>query len=196
MNPDNAAAQRGAVALRQKGILPAIPVYPEPQRDLMPDFTHRGATSPQPSHGRFAQPRRTQAAPAPIPASASEQQSSYGTNRTKQELSGYFQYAAMELESNKSRQAVEKLLVGRGASPEVAKTVVQDAQYTLKKGRRAKYQKRMTRGFLWTIVGIIITCGTFVFADSLGGRFYLFYGAIIFGFIDFVIGLIGWLTTA
>ena len=121
------------------------------------------------------------------------QQTSYETDWQKQELSGLFKYAVMELANNKSRQVVEKILVGQGASLETAKTVVKDAQYAVKKLRREKYKKRMTRGLLWTVVGVVITCGTYTFADSLGGKYVLFYGAIIFGLIDFVAGFIGWL---
>jgi hypothetical protein len=54
----------------------------------------------------------------------------------------------------------------------------------------------MTRGLLWTVAGVVITCATFYFADSLGGKFVLFYGAIIFGVIDFVVGLVGWIVNA
>ena len=102
----------------------------------------------------------------------------------------------MELANHKSRQQIEKELVSRGTSPKDAKTIVADAQYALKKGRREKYKKRLIRGLIWTILGMAITCGTYAFANELGGRFYLCYGAIIFGFIDFMIGLIGWLTNS
>ena len=99
----------------------------------------------------------------------------------------------MELANKKSYKLVEKALASRGASLEIAKAVVKDADEAVRKARRAGYKKRMTRGFLWTVVGIILTCGTYAFADSLGGKYVLFYGAIVFGFIDLVIGVIGWL---
>jgi len=194
INSDNSTAQRGADMLRQKGIFPAVPVYPEPQR-LAPvqDFTPKQVQSPKSSHVNFPSSMRNQTASAPVAVVASPPKPSYETDWKKQELSGLFQYAVMELANKKSRQVVEKLLVGRGASPETAKTVVMDAQYAVRKALREKYKKRMTRGFLWTVAGVVITCGTYVFADSLGGRYYLFYGAIIFGLIDLVAGFIGWL---
>ena len=194
INSDNVAAQRGAAMLRQKGIFPAVPIYPEPQKIAsVQDFTSKHIPSPKSSQVNFVMPTQTPTAYAPITTSTSQQRPSYETDWKKQELSGLFQYAAMELASNKSHKAVEKLLVSRGASLEVAKTIVKDAKYAVKKLRREKYKKRMTRGLLWTIAGVVITCGTYAFADSFGGKFYLFYGAIIFGFVDFVIGLIGWL---
>ena len=187
INSDNAAAKRGAAMLRQKGVFPAVPVYPEVSAQT---FT------PKSSQMKYAAPAQISAASAPIKTSESQPQSVYEMDWKKQELSGYFQYAAMELSSNKSHQAVEKLLVGRGVSLETAKLVVKDAQYAVKKGRRDQYKKRLTRGLLWTIAGVVITCGTYAFASELGGQFYLCYGAIIFGFIDLMIGLIGWLANA
>ena len=199
INPNNSAAQRGAAMLRKNGVFPAVPVYPEPQEvaPVQGDTSKQASSPPAPPLNlNIARPGQTQTASAPVAKSKPEQQSRYPTDLNKQELLSYFQYAAMELSSNKSQQAVEKLVVGRGASAEVAKAVVKDAQYAIKKERRAKYQKRMMRGFLWTIAGIVITCGTYAFASSLGGKYVLFYGAIIFGLIDFAIGLIGWLANA
>jgi hypothetical protein len=192
INPDNATAQRGAIMLKQKGVFPAVPIYPEPQRMA----AVQNFISPKSSQVNSITPVWAQSASALITKSASQQQPGYETSWRKQELSGLYQYAALELANNKSRGVVEKLLVGRGASLETARTVVKDAQYAVRKLRREKYKKRMTRGLLWTVVGVVITCGTYAFADSLGGKYVLFYGAIIFGFIDFVIGLIGWLVNA
>jgi hypothetical protein len=196
INPNNAIAQRGAVMLRQKGIVPAIPVYPTSQKAApLQDFTSRQVLSPKSSQANFATPARTQTQTnsAPVTKSTPSQQPSYEIDWKKQELSGLYQYAVMELASKKPRQLVEKLLMDRGASLEVAKTIVTDAQYAVKKMRREKYKKQMTRGLSWTIVGAVITCCSYTFADSLGGKFLIFYGAIIFGVIDLVIGLIGWL---
>jgi hypothetical protein len=194
INSNNVAAQRGSAMLRQKGIFPAVPIYPEPQRAAaVQGLTSKQVPSQKASQVKFPSSTRNQTPPVPVITVAPSQQPSYETDWKKQELSGLFQYAAMELASNKSHQTVEKSLVSRGASLEVARTIVKDAQYAVKKERREKYKKRLTRGLLWTIAGIVITCGTYAFADSLGGKYFLFYGAIIFGFIDFVVGLIGWL---
>ena len=195
INSDNAIAQRGAAMLRQKGIFPSVPIYPEPRRAApVQDYTPKQAPSTKLSQVNFVTPTRTQVAPiVPVVPSVPAQRPSYETDWKKQELSGFFQYAVMELASNKPHQVVEKLLVGQGASLETAKMVVKDAKYAVKKGRREKYKKRITRGFLWMVAGIILTCGTYAIADSLGGRYVLFYGAIGWGFIDFIIGFIGWL---
>jgi hypothetical protein len=195
INPNNELARRGAAVLRQKGIFPAMPVYPEPQR-MAPVQASKPKSMPSPvsSPVNFTSPARTQTAPIPVTKPAPQQQSSYETDWKKQDLSGFFQYAVMELANGKSHQVVEKLVAGRGVSPEVARTIVKDAEYAVRKVRREKYKKRMTRGFLWTVAGVVITCGTFMFAGQLGGKFVLLYGAIIYGLIDFVVGLIGWIS--
>lgn len=197
INADNVPAQRGAAILRQKGVFPAIPAYPEPQKTVSTQgLTSKNISSPKSSQVYSVPSTRTQTMNTPVPTttSTSQQKPSYETDWKKQELSGFFQYAVMELSNNKSQREVEKLVVSRGASPEVAKTIVNDAQYVIRKARREKYKKRMLRGLLWTTIGIVITCGTLVFASELGGRYVLFYGPIIFGVIDLVIGIIGWLT--
>jgi hypothetical protein len=194
INPDNAVAQRGAAMLRQKGIFPAVPIYPEPQMAAsVQDYTPRQFPSSKSSQVNFPSSTRTQISPVPIVTSAPAQQSSYETDWKKQELSGLFQYATMELASNKSHQAVEKLLVSRGASLEAAKIIVKDAQYAVKKARRGKYKKQMTSGFALIIVGMVLTCGSYAIADSFNGRYFLFYGVVFVGLINLVVGFLGWL---
>jgi hypothetical protein len=197
INPENKAAKRGAALLRQKGIFPGIPVYPEPIRAAPGQaFTSRPQPSPKSPQMNFASPAGTAKEPVPIVQPRAQTSSTFDMDWNRQDQSGLFEYAAMELANEKSRQQIEKDLVSRGASPKEAKTIVADAQYILKKGHRKKYKKRLTRGLIWTILGVVITCGTYTFASELGGKFYIFYGAIIFGVIDFVIGLIGWLANS
>lgn len=200
INPQNAAAQRGAAVLRQKGIFPAVPAYPDtqikaPVQSFNPEPASRSLSSvpSSASPSSYVESERAQGSSVPVVASSPKQQPGYETDWKKQEMAGYFEYAVMELANKKPYKSVEKSLIGRGASLEVAKAVVKEADDAVCKARREGYKKRMKRGFLWTVVGIILTCGTFMFADSLGGKYVLFYGAIIYGFIDFVIGLIGWL---
>lgn len=193
INPNNDAAKRGAALLRQKGVFPSIPVYPETQRAAP---AQGGAPQQYPSSKssqvNSAAPARTQTVSTPVTTSK-PQQPSYETDWKKQELSGLYKQAFMELANKRSQRVVESSLISQGASPETAKMVVKDAEYAVRKIRREKYKKRMLRGLAWTIVGTIITCVTYTFADSLGGKFVVVYGAIIFGVIDFIAGLFGWI---
>jgi len=54
------------------------------------------------------------------------------------------------------------------------------------------YKRLMVKGFLWFAGGAMVTGITYALAEG-GGWYFIFFGAIIFGFIDFVRGFIGWL---
>jgi len=56
-----------------------------------------------------------------------------------------------------------------------------------------KYKNRMIRGLVWTIVGILLTWLTYDIASEQGGTYLICWGAVIFGFIDLLAGLFGWL---
>lgn len=193
INSENKAAQRGAEILRQKGIFPAMPVYPASQQKAPLQNLNPKPVSPQPASSsfRYEYPERTQA--SPVPVVPPKPQPSYEADWKKQETAGYYESALMGLANKKSTKAMEKSLISRGASPEVAKAVVKQADDVICKARREGYAKRMKRGFILLVVGIVITCGTFWFSESLGGKYVLFYGAIGIGLMDFVIGFFGWL---
>ena len=190
INSDNTTAQRGADMLRQKGVFPAVPVYPTYQKTAsMQDFPAKQPPFSNSFVGNSPTPVRTQSTPVPVVTTTP----SYETDWQRQDLSGLFQYAAMELANKKSSKAVEKALVSRGATLETAKAVVKDADYAVRKARSGKYKKQMTSGLAVLIVGLIFTCGSYAIADSFNGKFVLFYGAIFVGLINLVIGFFGWL---
>lgn len=53
-------------------------------------------------------------------------------------------------------------------------------------------RRRMLSGLLWCVGGLAITSASYWFADA-GGKFSVFYGAVIYGIYDFLVGLVGWL---
>lgn len=65
------------------------------------------------------------------------------------------------------------------ASPEVEET-------------SAKYVKKIIFGALWAGGGTIATVASYSSASG-GGRYFIFWGAIIFGIIDMIVGLNGYL---
>ena len=197
INPANTAAQRGASLLRQKGVFPAIPVFPAPNRTSpWQESPHKPISTSNSSRTGFVDPLQPSKVTTAAKPSNLQMNDLFNQDLKKKQLTDYFQYAAMELSNERSPREVEKILVGKGVAPDDAKMVVADARYAIRKGRREKYKKRLTRGLIWTVLGVVITCGTYIFASELGGKFFLFYGAIIFGFIDFMIGLIGWLSNS
>jgi len=64
-------------------------------------------------------------------------------------------------------------------------------------GRQAladRYARHMIYGALWALGGILVTWWTYSAAASSpgGGRYVVAYGAILYGVVDFVRGLVGW----
>lgn len=55
-----------------------------------------------------------------------------------------------------------------------------------------KYSRKMVSGILWAVGGTIVTAATYS-AASHGGRYFIAWGAILFGIIDFFQGLAGWM---
>ena len=95
-----------------------------------------------------------------------------------------------ESESNADVQQTEN---GQSAEP-VAETVVADngmaenAEADEARGNR----RRMLTGLLWCVGGLAVTSASYWFADA-GGKFSVFYGAVLYGIYDFLVGLVGWL---
>jgi hypothetical protein len=58
--------------------------------------------------------------------------------------------------------------------------------------RSKKYKKHLILGLLWMIGGGTLTLVTYN-AASPGGTYFIFWGAIIWGAIDFIRGAVGWL---
>ena len=185
INPNNRPAQSKATELRQNGIFPSTPTPPystAPASDLLTRTAAPQPAAPSQSIQRELQPSRPNIA-EPLPTNGGSQQ----------DLSALYKLAAMELANKQSPKVVSRKLTDQGVTPAVANRIVDETQKLFNKANADKYKKRMTRGLLWTVVGIILTCGTMAFASNLGGKYVLFYGAIIYGIIDFLVGLVGWL---
>ena len=180
INPNNEPAKSKATELRQKGIFPSSPMPP----------TSHASSSPAQS-----------AVPQPLPASRPLQEEAKAVraetasaHRTQPDVSAFYKFAAVELARKQSPQVIAKKLTEQGITPAEAGRIVEETKKVLQNARGNQYKKRMTRGLLWVVVGIVLTCGTLAFSSNLGGKYVLFYGAIIYGIIDFIAGLIGWLS--
>ena len=82
----------------------------------------------------------------------------------EQQLSANVKYVAMELGNNKTPETIVKELIGKGVSPGNAQLIVSENQKLVRSTRGDKYKKRMTRGLLLTIPGIVVTRATYAFA--------------------------------
>lgn len=183
INPNNGPAKNKAAELRSRGIFPALPTPPYVAAPTV-------VNPPVPVQTAVPQPVQTYSSPMP-PKLAEPPRTSAGN---QQDFSGLFRFAAQELAKNQSPKTIVKKMIEQGVTPATADQIVIETQKALKKALAEKNRKRMTRGLIWTVAGIVLTCGTLAFASNLGGRYILFYGAIIYGIIDFIAGLVGWLS--
>jgi len=132
--------------------------------------------------------------------------SGWSASREQDASDLHAQYVAEQLGEGKDKGGVTKELVKLGWSKETASQFVDDIDEELKRcveeykrtpeGRQAmaaQYKRRMLFGFLWAAGGTAVTVGTYEAAGE-GGVFFIAWGAIIFGIIDFLRGLFGWLS--
>jgi len=200
INPNNPHAKPAAAMLRQKGVFPSAPTPPEVVQAPAPVVSHEVAAPqslPQPTASIVQEQDDAVGWLDALAAQHSAKPTAVASGESKPEndMTTHYQYTALELANNKPPLFIVKELTDRGLQPDVASRIVGETQSVLKKARAEKYRKRMARGALWTIAGVILTCGSYIFASETGGSYLLCYGAIIFGLIDFVVGLIGWVSS-
>ncbi|HSO13153.1 MAG TPA: hypothetical protein VLT51_12310 [Anaerolineales bacterium] len=187
INPNNEPAKNKAAEFRQKGIFPAAPT--PPRFVSQTDSPSAQAVTPK---SMASSPAASMDLKPPQPK-AVEPLHRAVTN-SQQDLSGLFRFAAQELARKQSPKVVAQKLTDQGVTPAAANQIVVETQKVIKKALAEKNKKRMTRGLIWAVIGIVLTCGTMAIASKGGGRYVLFYGAVIYGIIDFIAGLIGWLS--
>jgi len=196
INPNNEPARYRANSLRQKGIFPAAleqstfssPTRIESHPGLFDPFNSGGSKLAE--AGAFSIP--TSARASPISGGPAKTNSQKGI----QDLTGVYRTAAEDLARNKSTSTIMKTMVDQGMTNEAAQKIIAEMQGALKKSRKDKYRRQMVRGLLWTMAGSMVTCGSYWFANDLGGLFLLCWGAILIGVLDFFIGLVRWLASA
>lgn len=64
---------------------------------------------------------------------------------------------------------------------------------TDKKSLASKYFNKMIAGIVWAVGGTIVTAVTYSAAVDNGGTYFIAWGAILYGCIDFVRGFYGWI---
>ena len=122
-----------------------------------------------------------------------------------QTISPHAEEVAQMLAGGRRKNAIVKHLVRkRDMMEESADMLVDQVQDFVNRfkespeGRQLmakKYKRHMVSGILWFVGGIIVTIATLAAAASKqeGGTYLVAWGAIIFGLIDFFVGLSGWL---
>ena len=119
----------------------------------------------------------------------------YAINETEQqELIDYiYGLAAGYMQEGISDKEIVTKLEIEGLDTESAQAVVQNLAAMRKKEIKQRANKNMGFGALWLIGGTIVTAVTYS-AASGGGTYVVTYGAIVVGAIQFLQGLIQYLT--
>jgi len=100
----------------------------------------------------------------------------------EQAVNQIYEFAAnLLLEQNKSSEEVKNILIEKGLELEVATTIVENLENQIKNAKKEDANKDMLYGALWCIGGLIATISDFG---------YVFWGAIVFGGIQFIKGVV------
>lgn len=123
------------------------------------------------------------------------------TEEEKLAIQQAYIYIEEKLWGGESKDKVVKALVEYGYPEDMAADMVDDREEAIKEYKRTPegrslmanaYRRHMISGLLWVTGGVTVTWVTYALAEG-GGWYFVFFGAIIFGFIDFIRGLVGWL---
>lgn len=103
-------------------------------------------------------------------------------------IQAVYEHAANLLMEGKSRHQIEADLMDKGLDQESASVVVTNLKNMKKEAEAGQGSKNMLFGALWCIGGIVVTAATYS-AASGGGTYVVAWGAIVFGAVQFFIGL-------
>lgn len=101
--------------------------------------------------------------------------------------------------SGKSKEEMVKHLVELGWAQDFAEQVVDETMNELTPSPEArrelarKSQRKMKYGCLWFLGGATFTLFTYLLAREQGGVYCIAWGAMLFGLLDFLRGLFGWI---
>jgi hypothetical protein len=117
----------------------------------------------------------------------------------EQYLRDLHMFAAQQMHQGAPEQEVYAKLVQHGLTAQLAQSIVGNvfaAKYAAIAANRSMGKKNMLYGALWCVGGLAVTIATFAFAakNGGGGGYVVFWGAVIFGAIQFFRGLAQWLS--
>lgn len=116
----------------------------------------------------------------------------------EQMVEAIYGFAAQQMRSGVKPAEIERQLAEKGLDADSAKVVVENL---IKAKGRAEYDssiKNMIYGALWCIGGWAVTAATYSAAANAngGGKYVVAWGAILFGGIQFLGGLVTYLRGA
>ena len=179
IHPGHDAAQRGAAALRLKGV--GLPSSAEGAGTAAgPDGARSGAVAePASSLGRASLDHSrtfTQLEP-----------------RKRHALRGFSRLAKKQLEDGKKRREVIDGMVARGFPRAAVEELVDEIARPLHRRNLKRYRTQVLRGALILSGAVIATLVLSLVQFDVTAVYFVLFGVIVFGVIGAVAGLVGWL---
>lgn len=111
------------------------------------------------------------------------------------EIADAMDFAYQRLAAGDSRYAILRLLEERGVDPQLAQFVVDEVSKHQREAVREQSQagqRNMLFGAIWFLGGVAVTVASYNAAagGAGGGRYVIAWGAIVFGAIQFVRGMV------
>jgi hypothetical protein len=108
------------------------------------------------------------------------------TAEQQQAVTQLYNYAAdLMVNQSKSSDEVKNALIEKGLSDNAAYTIVTNLEDEIRKAKKDRATKDMIYGALWCVGGTIATVA------NIG---FIFWGAILFGGIQFIKGLVNYVS--
>ncbi|MCE9534168.1 MAG: hypothetical protein K8T89_24075 [Planctomycetes bacterium] len=106
-----------------------------------------------------------------------------------QVVEAIYKFAAEQMRDGVAPAEIERKLVDQGLEVETAAIVVSNLTKAQADVIKEAGKKNMLYGALWCIGGILVTALTYGAAADGGGKYVVAWGAILFGGIQFIHGL-------
>ncbi len=114
------------------------------------------------------------------------------TQEQQQSVQQIYNFAAnLMVKEQRTAFDVREILIEKGLSEEVASHIVDTLQEQIADAKKKRAGKDALYGGLWFFGGILVTVLTYASASNGGGTYFVAWGAIIFGGIQFFRGIAG-----
>jgi hypothetical protein len=108
---------------------------------------------------------------------------------SSQQLHQAYIYALNQLQAKAMPEQVEERIVVGGLARSTANALMKTLLATRRQADRVTGRNIMITGSLWIIGGLVITLGGLALARERGGSYYILWGAVIIGALQFIRGL-------
>jgi len=111
--------------------------------------------------------------------------------REEKDIDDFIKYATTSYENDSlsSPDNIKAALIAQGADEELASSIVQEVEQSLKKERLSKAKASIIGGISILLIGIYLTVKSYMNTE-VGGYYSIYWYAILVGFSALVIGII------